>query len=232
MVGSRTTSGTGIVRVPTGGRGLFERLERARPVPRFKSMASSHERRRMRICGIDGGVRGGLSIVSIENGNAPALIACIDIPVAGAGARERVDPIAIRDWVLAHRPEHAFIERAQAMPGQGASSGFKYGRGVGAIEAAIMLSGVPLTVVEPSAWKKFHGLRGGEKEASRLRALMLFPAAAGMFARKKDHGKAEAALIALFGGRDGNGAGRAAVHPPRPGQPPRPELLEGESPRA
>ena len=122
----------------------------------------------MRIfCGIDGGVRGGLAVVSIEDGTAPALIASIDIPVAGTGAKERVDPIAIRDWVLAHHPEHAFIERAQAMPRQGASSGFKYGRAVGAIETAIMLAGVPLTIVEPSAWKKFHSLRGKNKEGAR-----------------------------------------------------------------
>ena len=167
----------------------------------------------MRVCGIDGGVRGGLAVVAIEDGTAPALIACIDTPVAGSGAKERVDPVAIRDWVLVHRPEHAFIERAQAMPRQGASSGFKYGRAVGVIETAIMLAGVPLTIVE----KKFHGLRGKDKEGARLRALMLFPnATAGMFARKKDHGKAEAALIALFGGRTSiNGTGRAAVHPPR-----------------
>jgi hypothetical protein len=59
-------------------------------------------------------------------------------------------------WLLAHQPDHAVIERAQAMPKQGASSGFKYGRAVGAIEAAIALCGVPLTIIEPTTWKKFH----------------------------------------------------------------------------
>jgi crossover junction endodeoxyribonuclease RuvC len=149
--------------------------------------------------GVDGGVHGGLAIVRFENGAAPALVACIDIPVAGVGAKERVDPIAIRDWLLLHRPEHAFVERAQALPRQGSSSGFKYGRAVGAIEAAIMLAGIPLTIVEPGGWKKFHRLRGGEKEASRLRALMLFPNSAELFARRKDHGRAEASLLALYG---------------------------------
>jgi crossover junction endodeoxyribonuclease RuvC len=48
-------------------------------------------------------------------------------------------------------------------------------------------------------WKKFHALPGGDKEAGRQRALQLFPAAHELFARKKDHGRAEAALIALFG---------------------------------
>jgi hypothetical protein len=54
-----------------------------------------------------------------------------------------------------------------------------------------------MTIVEPTAWKKFHQLRGGDKEASRQRALQLCPAAHALLARKKDHGRAEAALIAL-----------------------------------
>ena len=104
-----------------------------------------------------------------------------------------------RDWIVKHAPQHALIERAQAMPKQGASSGFKYGRAVGAIEAVITCCAIPLTIVEPSIWKKFHALRGGDKEAGRQRALQLFPAAHALLARKKDHGRAEAALIALAG---------------------------------
>ena len=38
-----------------------------------------------------------------------------------------------------------------------------------------------------------------DKERSRQRALELFPAAHALFARKLDHGRAEAALLALFG---------------------------------
>ena len=65
------------------------------------------------------------------------------------------------------------------------------------LEATIQLLEVPMTIVEPSVWKKFHQLRGGDKEAARQRALQLFPAAHALFARKKDHQRAEAALIAL-----------------------------------
>jgi crossover junction endodeoxyribonuclease RuvC len=54
-----------------------------------------------------------------------------------------------------------------------------------------------MTIIEPSSWKKFHGLRGKDKEGSRQRALMLFPSAHALLARKLDHGRAEAALIAL-----------------------------------
>jgi len=146
------------------------------------------------VLGVDPGIHGGLALVDSA---ARQIIDSIELPVVGVRAKERIDALAIRSWVEMHRPDHAVIERAQAMPKQGASSGFKYGRAVGAIEAVIALCGVPLTIMEPTAWKKFHVLRGGDKEASRQRALQLFPAAHARLARKKDHGRAEAALIAI-----------------------------------
>jgi Holliday junction resolvasome RuvABC endonuclease subunit len=156
----------------------------------------------MNILGVDPGIRGGLAIVCVDaNGAAPQLVDAIDIPVSGVGAKERVDVLAIRSWIAQHTPQHALIERAQAMPKQGVSSGFKYGRAVGAIEAAIACCGIPMTVVEPSAWKKLHHLHGKDKEGGRQRALQLFPAAHALLARKKDHGRAESALIALYGAR-------------------------------
>jgi crossover junction endodeoxyribonuclease RuvC len=151
----------------------------------------------MKILGIDPGVRGGLAIVEINTGAAPQLVDAIDIPVVGVKAKERIDPIVICAWIETHRPNHALIERGQAMPKRGASSGFKYGRAVDAIEAVIACCNMPMTIVEPSMWKKFHRLHGGDKEGARQRALQLFPAAHALLARKKDHGRAEAALIAL-----------------------------------
>jgi crossover junction endodeoxyribonuclease RuvC len=175
------------------------------------------------ILGVDPGIRGGLAIVSIDaNGAAPQLIDAIDIPVNGVGAKERVDVLAIRSWIERHAPQHALIERAQAMPKQGASSGFKYGRAVGAIEAAIACCGIPLTIVEPSVWKRFYGLRGGDKEAGCQRALQLFPAAHALLARKKDHGRAEAALIALAGAKmNSTIPAEAGIGPGVPGNSPK-----------
>jgi len=149
--------------------------------------------------GIDPGIHGGLAIVAIADGTAPALVECIDIPVVGTGAKERVDVMAIRNFIDRHKPVHALIERAQAMPRQGASSGFKYGRAVGAIEAAIALCAIPMEIIEPSAWKKFYKLPGKDKEAARQKALQLFPSAHASLARRKDHQRAESALIALYG---------------------------------
>jgi Holliday junction resolvasome RuvABC endonuclease subunit len=155
----------------------------------------------VRVLGIDPGISGGLAVVEITDGAAPVLVECIDIPVVGTGAKERVDITAIRNFIDRHKPVRALIERAQAMPKQGSSSGFKYGRAVGAIEAAVALCSIPVEIVEPSVWKRFWRLPGKDKESSRQRALQLFPAAHAALARKKDHGRAEASLIALFGAR-------------------------------
>jgi crossover junction endodeoxyribonuclease RuvC len=152
----------------------------------------------VKILGVDPGISGGLAIVEIANAAAPVLVEVIDIPVIGAGAKERVDTAAIRDFIDRHKPIRALIERAQAMPRQGSSSGFKYGRAVGAIEATVALCSIPVEIIEPSAWKRHWHLPGKDKESGRQKALQLFPAAHGALARKRDHGRAEAALIALY----------------------------------
>jgi crossover junction endodeoxyribonuclease RuvC len=153
----------------------------------------------MCVLGIDPGIHGGLAIVRTAGDAPPVLIEAIDIPTIGSGAKERVDPIAIRNLIDKHKPTLALIERAGAMPRQGVASGFKYGRAVGTLEAAIALCGLPMEIVEPSVWKRLYRLPGKDKEAARQRALQAFPGAHATLARKKDHGKAEASLLALYG---------------------------------
>jgi hypothetical protein len=104
-----------------------------------------------------------------------------------------------QEWILQHGPPRAFIERGQAMPRQGASSGFKFGRSVGALEATIALCAVPLEIIEPSMWKHALRLKGKDKEGSRQKALEMFPHAQHLLARKMDHQRAEAMLIACYG---------------------------------
>jgi uncharacterized protein YbjT (DUF2867 family) len=89
------------------------------------------------------------------------------------------------------------IERAGSMPKQGIASTFKYARAVGSLETVIACSDIPYSFVEPSTWKKFFGLRGKDEESARQKAIATFPAAHGLFGRKKDHQRAEAALLAL-----------------------------------
>jgi crossover junction endodeoxyribonuclease RuvC len=151
----------------------------------------------MRILGVDPGVHGGLAIIKLNDGAAPVLVDAADIPTVGIGAKERVDVLALRTWIQTHRPDCAGIERGQAMPKQGASSGFKYGRATGALEAVLACCEIPFELVEPSVWKRARHLRGGDKEGARQLALQMFPAQHALFARRKDHQRAEAALIAL-----------------------------------
>ena len=157
-----------------------------------------------KVLGIDpGAVSGGLAIVEINDGAAPQLVDAISLPVIGVKAKQRIDVLALRDWIQQHRPDCAYVERGQAMPRQGASSGFKFGRGCGAVEATIQLLEIPLTIIEASAWKRKFHLRGGDKESGRQLAIQLFPTSHTLFARKLDHGRAEAALIALAGANHG-----------------------------
>jgi Holliday junction resolvasome RuvABC endonuclease subunit len=155
----------------------------------------------VKILGVDPRIHGGLAIVEVTDGAAPRLVDAIDVLTVGVGAKERIDAIGVRIWIQTHHPDHAAVERGQAMPKQGSSSGFKYGRACGCLEAIVACCEVPLTIVEPALWKRAHRLRGGDKEGARQLALHLFPAAHALLARKKDHQRGEAALIALFAGR-------------------------------
>lgn len=152
----------------------------------------------MIVLGIDPGVSGGIAVVSGDAGR-PHVIDVWDVPRVGVGAAERVDVVQTICLIRKHAPSFAVIERAQAMPDQGGSSGFKYGRAVGHLEACVQGLLIPMQVIEAGAWKKAHGLLRSEKEASRQRALQLFPDVAGRLARKIDHNRAEAILIAHYG---------------------------------
>ncbi len=91
----------------------------------------------------------------------------------------------------------AYVEKVGAMPGQGVTSMFSFGRSLGLVEGILAGMTVPTELVLPSAWRKAMNVRGG-KDGSRLRAQELLPAQAGLFARVKDDGRAEAALMAIL----------------------------------
>lgn len=98
---------------------------------------------------------------------------------------------------------HVVIEQVNAMPKQGITSAFNFGFTNGAIYALVIALGYPVTMVPPSVWKKAMGITGGEekkdrKDEARKRASQLFPWIAGYFARVKDDGRAEAALLAYY----------------------------------
>lgn len=90
-----------------------------------------------------------------------------------------------------------YIEKQQAMPGQGLSSTFKNGANYGSLLTALTLLNVAFDDIPPQTWKKAMGLTK-EKELSREKALQLFPLCAHDLQRKKDEGRAEALLLAEY----------------------------------
>lgn len=150
-------------------------------------------------------MRGGLALVAIgecANGISymrPTLLAASEIPVWGEDAKRRVDVRAVMKFIRKFPPQAAYVERAGVFPGQGISSGFIYGRAVGALEAVVQGLMIPMHLVEATAWKRSCGLLRADKEASRQLAIGTFPALKAAFAKKGSHGVAEAALIAWYG---------------------------------
>jgi crossover junction endodeoxyribonuclease RuvC len=94
-------------------------------------------------------------------------------------------------------PAFAVVERASAMPKQGVVSVFKFGMAYGSLRTVVAVSKIPHRLVAPTVWKK-HFKLDSDKEKSRALAMQLWPGC-GLFSRKKDHGRAEAALIARYG---------------------------------
>jgi crossover junction endodeoxyribonuclease RuvC len=120
-------------------------------------------------------------------------IAVEDMPVADGN----VDPAGLAALLDRWSPRLAAVERVASRPGQGVASSFKFGCGYGMVQGVIAACGIPLHLVSPSKWKK-HFLLSSDKEEARARALRLWPARADLFRRKRDHGRAEAALLARY----------------------------------
>lgn len=141
------------------------------------------------VLGVDCGKTGALAFLGPDG-----LIAVADMPDAtgvALGAH-------VRDLLVEHRPTEAWVERTQAFPNQGGSSAHNYGRDAGVILGALGAFDVPTEIVGPHEWKRSARL-GSNKNASRQRATELWPAWSTSFARVKDDGRAEAALIARHG---------------------------------
>lgn len=89
------------------------------------------------------------------------------------------------------------IEKVGARPKEGAVGAFAFGKGVGHVEGIAIGLRLPRHMVEPALWKRQLKMKKG-KDASRQRAMELFPDFREQFARAKDDGRAEAALIAQW----------------------------------
>lgn len=98
----------------------------------------------------------------------------------------------------------AYVEFAASRPGQGVRSMFNFGMNYGAWLGVLSYEGVRVELVTAGVWKKYFGLTR-DKDESLAKALEIFPTMAKELARKKDHGRAEALLIAEYGRRKEGG---------------------------
>jgi len=150
--------------------------------------------------GIDPGTSGAVALL---DGNQ--LIDVWDIPIVevtkGSKTRKEISAVLLAQELEEFREKATVIvERVSAMPRQGVTSVFGFGRSFGVIEGVVAGLGMPIEYVSPAVWKK-HFRLGREKEDSRAMALNIWPGMATKFARKKDADRAEAALIALWADR-------------------------------
>lgn len=149
------------------------------------------------ILGIDPGFSGAIALLNPLTRE----LEVIDMPVLpGAKGRSRLDHATIAN-IMSPQPDTgadmAVMELVSAMPGQGVTSMFRFGQVYGALEMAIVGHGYMRYDVTPATWKK-HFKLSRDKDVSRGMAMDRFPAYANKFTRKKDDGRAEAALIALY----------------------------------
>lgn len=141
------------------------------------------------IMGVDPGVSGALAFLFPDD----MRLIVMDIPVVDG----QVDAVCVARRIRAINPTMAIVEKVHSMPKQGVASTFKFGMAYGTVLGTIGTLMIPLHLVRPAEWKKAFQL-GADKEQSRAMAIRLWPDE-DQFAKKKDHGKAEAALIARYG---------------------------------
>lgn len=151
------------------------------------------------VLGVDPGMTGAMALWNGEQ------LSVYDMPVAD----KSLNMVGLCDLfdIALHTANHCYLEQVSAMPKQGVSSTFKFGTVYGAAKMAILAFRIPLTEVRPAKWKLDMGLTS-DKERSRAKALELFPSYSHYFARKKDDGRAEAALLAYYGRALLTGQGR------------------------
>jgi len=152
----------------------------------------------MIIVGIDPGLSGAVVFLNTIDRQ----LDIYDMPtveVTRNGKKKRELSAQLLSNVLsAHVVNGAYLERVNAMAGQGVSSVFSFGRSSGIVEGILAAYDITTTLVTPQTWQKSMEVRGG-KDGSRERAMQLFPMHAAMFARVKDDGRADAALMAAYG---------------------------------
>ena len=155
----------------------------------------------MLIIGIDPGISG--SICFLDNGK---ILDVIDMPIMTDGKKNKkqvngsqvYNEITKRIKQFEKNQIRVVIEHVSAMPGQGVTSMFNFGQSFGILKGICTAMQLPMYFVRPTKWKKYFNLLNSEKDASRTRAIEIFPYFSSQLSRKKDSNKADAILIASF----------------------------------
>ena len=155
----------------------------------------------MLIIGIDPGISG--SICFFEDGK---ILDVIEMPTMTEGKKNKkqvngsqiYNEILLKIKNLKKEQIKVIIEQVSAMPGQGVTSMFNFGQSFGILKGICAAMQLPMYFVRPAKWKKYFNLINSEKDASRTKAIEIFPYFSSKLSRKKDSNKADAILIASF----------------------------------
>ena len=155
----------------------------------------------MLIIGIDPGISG--SICFFEDGK---ILDVINMPTMTIGKKNKrqvngaqiYNEISRKVKKMEKHNVRIIIEQVSAMPGQGVTSMFNFGQSYGILKGICSAMRLPMYFVRPAKWKKYFNLINSEKDASRTRAIEIFPYFSSQLSKKKDSNKADAILIASF----------------------------------
>jgi crossover junction endodeoxyribonuclease RuvC len=153
----------------------------------------------MRLLGVDPGAGGALALVA----GPGKLVRVVDMPteVTDAGKR-RIDVKELSRLVREMQPvDGAVIELVGPMPRDGRAGAFWFGKAAGLVEGVLAGQGIEVKLVPPQTWKRRLDV-SKDKNAARARASQLFPGSEQHWRRVKDDGRAEAAMIGLWGWMD------------------------------
>ena len=155
----------------------------------------------MLIIGIDPGISG--SICFLEDGIIKDVL---EMPTMTEGKKNKkqvngsqiFNEISFRIKTYEKKNIKVVIEQVSAMPGQGVTSMFNFGQSFGILKGICSAMQLPIYFVRPAKWKKYFNLINSEKDASRTRAIEIFPYFSSNLSKKKDSNKADAILIASY----------------------------------
>ena len=155
----------------------------------------------MKIIGIDPGLSGAIAV--LENNQ---VLNIFDIPVMAEGKKNKrqvngsqiYNEISKRIGQNNQKYIRVVIEQVSAMPGQGVTSMFNFGQSFGILKGICSAMQLPMYFVRPARWKKYFNLINSQKDASRTKAIEIFPYFSSNLAKKKDSNKADAILIASY----------------------------------